>query len=385
MSGNEVADAWVLYPGDGEGTPAELVREAWDLGPIGDNEVLAQPLYGAWEGNMGHALLRKPIDICRQRGEPKVVLGNAGVVRVLSVGKDVKTVRPGRAAIIFCNGEEDWFGYPKKILGYDAPNTQGCLATRMKLRDRQLIPIPDDTNYDLAQWAAFSLRYVTAWSNWEVAIGTYRLLVSWDELAAINVWGWGGGVTFAELDLARRFGCRATMLSSHKDRLELIRAHRIEAVDRRRHLDLSFDEKRYRSDDEYRAAYQNAENAFIEEVRTRTDGRMVQIFVDMIGAPVFRATLRALAREGVVTTAGWKEGMRLTTMRAIECIQRHQHVHTHYARFPQGWKAVAFAEANGWLPPVDDRIYTFDEIPKLAHDYREGKTGWFPVFSICPE
>ena len=121
------ADAWVLYAGDDPKNPrpADLVRETIEIPDLGDNDVLAQPLYGCWEGNMLHAIQRKPVDICHQRGEEKVVLGNAGVVRILQVGKDVKAVEPGQRAIIFCNGIEDKWGYPEKIMGYDAPNTMG--------------------------------------------------------------------------------------------------------------------------------------------------------------------------------------------------------------------------------------------------------------------
>ena len=381
------ADAWVLYAGDDPkgGKPATLIRETFEFPDIGDNEVLAEPLYGCWEGNMGHALERLPVDICRQRGEPKVVLGNAGVVRIIDVGKAVKAVEPGQKAIIFCNGVEDRFGYPVKIMGYDAPNTMGCLATKMKLKERQVIPIPDDTHHSLAQWAAFSLRYVTAWSNWELAHGVFRLLVPWDELAQPNVWGWGGGVTLAELDLARRHGAKTVMLSANEIRLQTIVRTGVTPLDRRQFGKLSYDEKRAESDADYRKEYRAAEEHFLTTVKEMTKGAMVHIFIDYVGGPVFRPTLKALAREGIITTAGWKEGMKITTMRAIECIERHQHVHTHYARYPQGWKAVAYAEANGWMPIIDERIYTFDEIPELVAAYQNDHVNCFPCFSVNPE
>jgi NADPH:quinone reductase-like Zn-dependent oxidoreductase len=381
------ADAWVLHRGEDPKNPqpAELKREIFEIPDLADDEVLAEPLYGCWEGNMGHALERKPVDICAQRGEDKVVIGNAGVVRVVEVGKDVKTVEPGQNAIIFCNGVEDEWGYPKKILGFDAPGTMGCLATKMKMKQRQVIAIPDDTKHSLVQWAAFSLRYITAWSNWEVAHGTFRLLVSWDEMASPHVWGWGGGVTLGELDLARRMGCRTVMLSGNERRLATITKTGVTPLDRRKFGRLSYDEKRYKEDAEYREDYKKAEAAFLEEVHARTKGRGVQIFVDYVGGPVYRPTLKALSRQGVITTAGWKEGMKLWNLRAIECIDRHQHIHTHYARYPQGLKAVAFAEANGWMPFADERVYTFDEIPELAANYDAGKVDCFPCFSINPE
>lgn len=380
------ADAWVLYAGDSDKPKrADLVRETIEIPDLADDEVLGEPLYGCWEGNMGHALERRPVDICKQRGEEKVVLGNAGVVRIKEVGKKVKAVEPGQKAIIFCNGEEDEWGYPKKILGFDAPGTMGCLATKMKLKERQVIPIPDDTRHALAQWAAFSLRYITAWSNWEIAHGTFRLLVSWDEWASPHVWGWGGGVTLAELDLARRHGCRTAMMSSNERRLQVIKKVGVTPIDRRAWGRLSYDEKRYATDPDYREEYKRAEAAFLEDVQKRTNGRGVQIFIDYVGGPVYRATLKALSREGIITTAGWKEGMKLTTLRAIECIDRHQHIHTHYARYPQGFKAVAYAEANAWMPIIDERIYGFDEIPELAENYLAGRVDCFPTFSINPE
>lgn len=381
------ADAWVLHAGDGSRNPgpAELVRETFEFDDIGPNEVLCQPLYGCWEGNMGHALQRKPVDICVQRKEDKCVIGNAGVVRILDVGKDVKAVEPGQNAIIFCNGVEDKWGYPMKIMGYDAPGTMGVLATKMKCTERQLIPIADDTQHSLAQWAAFSLRYVTAWSNWEVAHGTFRLLVNWDELAAPHVWSWGGGVSLAQLDLARRHGCRTVMLSGNEIRLRTIEQTGVTPLDRRQFGKLWFDEKLYRTDPEYKAEYRAAEERFLATVRERTKGDMVHIFIDYVGGPVYRATLKALAREGIITTAGWKEGMRLSNLRAIECIERHQHIHTHYARYTQGWKSVAYAEPNGWMPIIDDRIYTFDEIPELADAYENGRVNCFPCYSINPE
>ena len=379
-------EGWFIFPATDaelrEKVPAKLIKDTFELTPPAPNEIIAAPLFGCWEGNMGHAIRRRPIDICRARKDPYAILGNAGVVEVVETGKDVKTVRPGQRAVIFANGEEDWFGFPNKIFAYDAPGSHGCLAKMMKVKDRQLVPIPDDTRHSYEQWAGFSLRYITAWSNWEMAHGTYRLSVSSNELAAINVWGWGGGVTLAELDLAKRFGARTIMLSGSDKRINLIKDMGVKPLDRRKYGNLNYDHDRYKVDPDYAASYRKAEEAFLADVIELTSGRKVQIFIDMIGEPVYRATLKALAREGVVTTAGWKEGVSLNLTRAIECIERHQHIHTHYARFSQGWQAVAFAEGNGWLPPKPTKVYTFDEIPKLSEDYLNEDTEYFPIFSV---
>jgi NADPH:quinone reductase-like Zn-dependent oxidoreductase len=379
------AEGWFLYPGDGsrDPRPGTLTRETFELRAPRSTEVLIQPLFGSWEGNMGHALQRRPIDVCLARNEPRVILGNSGVARVIQVGKDVTTVAPGQHALIFGVGELDRYGYMIKAHAYDAPGTIGTLATHTVLDQRSLIPLPARSRHSLMQWAAFSLRYPTAWANWELAYGAFRLQLGEDELPTLHVWGWGGGSTLGELDLAARLGHRAVMLSGHSARLATIARSQVIGVDRRQFGELSYDPDKLRSDRTARDAYHAAEAAFLAEVERRTGGDKVHIFVDYIGQPVFRATLKALARQGVITTAGWKHGMDLSVVRAIECIERHQHIHTHFARYAQGVAAVAFAERTGWLPPLDGPLFSFDEIPALAEQYSRNSLGMFPVFAIA--
>src|SRR6478609_4172864 len=96
------AEAWFLYAAKeaDSGKPAVLRRERFELPSLGAGDVLSEPLFGSWEGNMNHAVLRKPIDICRQRGEDRVIIGNAGVVRVLECGRAVTLVEPGQVALL---------------------------------------------------------------------------------------------------------------------------------------------------------------------------------------------------------------------------------------------------------------------------------------------
>lgn len=381
----ETFRAWFLYPGKpGDTGRTELVEGELELPALGAGQVLVEPLFGAWGANMDHALARQPVDVCRQRREPRVILGNAGVVRVLAPGDGVTAFAPGQLAMLFSASVVDRYGYPEKALAYDAPDTMGCLATRMIVRPHELIAVPDGTRHTLPQWAVFSGSHITAWSNWELAFGALRLQLSHDELPAPHVWGWGGGTTLAELDLAHRHGCRVVAISSRDDRLAIIRALGLTPLDRREFATLAHDEKRLAADPEFRRAYLEAEQRFLREVDRLTDGDRVHIFVDYIGTPVYRATLRALARQGIITTAGWREGMVMNNLRAAECIGRHQHIHTHYARYAQGLAAIRYGEQHGWMPTMDARIYTFDEIPALARASDEGALGYYTAFSINP-
>lgn len=380
------AEAWFLYPG----TPAErgrlatLRRETFTLPEPAEGQVVAAPLVGAWGANMTHALERRPVDICGQRGEPKVIVGNAGVVRVLSCGPGVTTVEPGQIAMLFATSVGDRYGYTEKALAFDAPGTMGCLTTRMLIREHELLPVPEGTRHALTQWAAFSGNYITAWSNWRLAYGVLRLQLSEEELPHPHVWGWGGGTTLAGLDLARRAGCHAVQMSSDPARMDVLRELGIEPLDRRAFAAMQYDDRKSATDAEWRKAYAAAEAVFLREVRARTGGEGVNIFIDYIGTPVYRATLKALARQGIITTAGWKEGMVMSNLRAAECISRHQHIHTHYARRSEGVAARDFGEREGWMPRMDERVYTFDEIPELAEAAYTGRTGFFTAFSIDP-
>ena len=314
---------------------------------------------------MLHALQREPVDLCHERKEDSIVLGNAGVVAIERVGSAVTRVREGDTCIVFGNGIWDEQGYPIKIMGYDAPGTMGVLAKTMKLHELQLIRIPAGTAFSLEQWAAFSLRYISAWANWRVAYECWQSQMRGVPPEQTIVCGWGGGVSFAQLALAKRLGCRVLMVCSHPERLMLLQQEGIEAIDRTRFGDDDFEER------------------ILEAIALRTGGKGVSIFIDNIGTPVHRITLKALARQGVVTTCGWKLGMRTHIARAIECLNRHIHVHTHYARYQEGLDAVQFAEAHAWIPPHPDRVWSWDDIPTMFRDYADGKiTSYFPIFAV---
>ncbi|WP_177326020.1 zinc-binding dehydrogenase [Nannocystis exedens] len=351
--------------------------------PAGD-ELLVEPLFGSWEGNMTHSLQRRPIDICSQRRERRVVIGNGSVLRVLRAGADVRGIHEGDVGILYGGHVQDEFGYTVLVQGYDAPGTVGVLAKRTKIAARNFLPLPLESRHRLEQWAAFSVRYLTAWSNYRVALGAYRLQVEEHQDPAPFVLGWGGGSTLAALDLARRAGCRAAMVTGSPQRLAELERGEIAGIDRRAFADIEFDEARYSADPAYRDAYRASEQAFLATVRAWTGGRGAAIVFDYIGAPVFRASVKALGRQGVLATAGWLLGMQMTLNRAIECIGRHVHVHSHYIRHGDSPVAMHYAEREGWMLQVSE-IYPWEEIDRLARDAAAGRLrSYFPVYRVNP-
>jgi NADPH:quinone reductase-like Zn-dependent oxidoreductase len=378
------AEAWFVHaagPGE-EGRPAQLVRERHELPDLLPHEVLVAPLFGCWEANMGHALARRPIDVCAANGWPRRILGNGGVARIVQAGPQVRGLSEGQS-VLMCGFEPDPWGYPRRVMGYDSALT-GFLTTRLKLAADHVLPLPEGTRHDPARWAAFNVRYLTAWSNWRLAYGTFRLQLDEQEFPRLNVWAWGGGTGLAEAQLAALLGHRGAALASRPDRLQLAADCGVLPVDRTAFPDLSWDEARDRADPAYARAYRVSEEAFLATVREKTGGEGVQIFVDMIGPPVFRATARALGPHGVIATAGWKAGMQIRYSRSIASISHHQLVHTHFIRHSETAAALAFAERHAWLPIIDERIFDFDEIPELAARYAAGDYRMYPCYRVNP-
>ncbi len=344
--------------------PKELVEATYTFSKITEEEVLFEPLFGCWEANMTHALERAPVDLCSVRNEEQIVLGNAGVVRVLSVGQAVKDLQAGDICMLFGSGSSDKYGFMVKAIGYDMPGSIGLLAKRSKTHYKSLIKLPENTKYSLQQWAAFSVRYVTAWANWQVAYGAFRLQIPKEEDSDLFILAWGGGVGLAQAFLAKFYGYDAAMVSSRADRLDFLKKHGIIPIERA----LDGDTKN---------------NLLLENINQKAKGRSVSIIFDHIGGETYRTSLRILGRQGVIASAGWKTGMKLSYLRATECINRRFHIHTHYARLNEALAAMDFAEKNDWMPIVDDKNYTWNDIPLLSRDYEQDSLfTYFPIYGV---
>ena len=377
-------EAWVLRCGErGSDAPGVLEKTLYRLPPMTDHDVLAEPIYGAWEANMTHCLERKPVDVCRIRREEEVVLGNSGVVRILKTGPAVTTCREGDLCILAPIGSSDRFGHMIKVHGYDAPNMMGLLAKQAVYHELNVIALPRPSRHSYVRWAGWPVRYGTAWENWKLSYNVWKAQFDLGEFPPPYVSGWGGGVALAMSQLAVHFGCPASLVASTDCRLDLLRRLGITPIDRRTFPALAFDEEKFESDRAYRAKYLQSEKTFVEAIHQVTEGNGVSIFVDNIGGPVFRATLRALGRLGIVTTSGWKQGKKLTYDRPAATVGRHIFLHVHGCRRVEGVRGVEFAEEHGWLPPAGAEVYSWNDVPQLADDYASGKIeSYAPVFEV---
>ncbi|WP_084351617.1 zinc-binding dehydrogenase [Millisia brevis] len=350
----------------------------FDIGEPGDHESLVEPIYGSWEANVDHALRRSPIDICRSRREKQIVLGNFGLVRVLRPS-DGSPLREGDFCMVMPFGRSDPYGYAELVFAYDMPGTIGLLAERTRINSDLLLPIPRDTRFSLGQWAAYA-RYFTAWDNWRCALACWRAQMPEADPADHLVFGWGGGVVFAELLLAKRAGFRVAMSTGSEIRAQLLRKHGIDPIMR------PTGDPATSEDNGAGARTESLSHVddFAARIAELTSGRGAAIVIDNIGEKLHALSLKLLGRQGVLTTCGWKLDMRISHLRGQECINRRLHVHTHAWRSLDIERIRDFSEEAEWIAPPESQVtYDFDEVPQLARDYVGGNLApYFPLYRV---
>ena len=233
------------------------------------------------------------LDLFQLRGLPGVtitpnwVLGADAMGVVESVGAAVTDLAVGDTVVInpgisdrtceYClDGEQPLcprFG----ILGEHFP---GTMAELVVVPATNVLPI--HAQADEAEAAAFTLATLTA----------YRMLVTRAQLRAgehVLIWGIGGGVALACLQIAKLIGAHVTVTSGSD--AKLASARQLGADDAINHTGVDVG----------------------REMRTRTGKRGVDVVVDSVGAATWAQSLGALGRRGRLVTCGGTSGPVVTT------------------------------------------------------------------------
>jgi NADPH:quinone reductase-like Zn-dependent oxidoreductase len=204
----------------------------------------------------------------------------AGVVELL--GSGVTTVRPGDRVMInpgICCGQcaacregEESLCATFAVVGEHRP---GAAAELIVVPEENLAPVPPGMAW--SQAAAFSLATLTAWRM----LAT-RAAVRPGE--TVLVWGIGGGVALASLQVARHLGARVIVTSGSDAKLAAARELGAE-------LGLN-----------------HATADVVAEVRRATDGRGADVVIDSVGQTRWQDSLRAVRRGGRLVICGATTG-----------------------------------------------------------------------------
>ncbi|MEN8184003.1 MAG: hypothetical protein ABFS46_15865 [Myxococcota bacterium] len=339
-----------------------------ELRPMGPRDVHLRILAASAEHNVDHAALADTVNIAESRGG-KIYPGNSAVGEVLAAGEEVGGFKKGDVVLTHCNGLPDAYGYPQRIWAYDTDDSVGWYGEEAVVGDWQIVPAPLDCGLDLWEIAALPLRAPTAYHLWRRGIGIYRLKVSREQRAVLNVLGFGGGVSELFLMLARAEGHNAFFCSGTPARRKALEKLGIVGIDQK-----AF----------HRFAGRDDLRAFRKEVRSLTGGEDMHLVCDMLRGPVFEAGFAVTARQGVNLSAGWQLSQRIQYNSTLASVKQITLDHTHYET-PLGVAAATELYGSVFKPTVHSEIYAFEDLPRaFAEMHRNTQTG-IPIVRVAKE
>jgi NADPH:quinone reductase-like Zn-dependent oxidoreductase len=240
-----------------------------------------------------HAVALNHLDLFVVRGLPGMTLRPQWIVcadgagTVDEVGTGVRDLAPGDRVMInpgisdrscdFCKAGEQSLCEHFRLLGEHLP---GTAADYIVVPAANLRRVPADVSWETA--AAFTLATLTAW----------RMIVTRARVQAgetVLIWGIGGGVAIAALQIAKRIGARVWAISSSDEKLARARELGADATFNHRTADI------------------------VSAIRERTGKRGVNVVIDDVGEATWERSLRVLGRGGRLVTCGATSGPMVQT------------------------------------------------------------------------
>jgi len=235
-----------------------------------------------------HAAALNHLDLFVVHGVPGVtitrdwILGADGAGVIDRVGSEVRSVKAGDRVLLdpgvscgvceYCREGDQPLCVKYRILG---EHRAGTLAEFVVVPAVNARVIPAGVSWETA--AAFPLATLTAW----------RMLVSRAQLRAgetVLIWGIGGGVALAALQIAKRLGARVFVTSGSAEKLKRAR-------------ELGADE-----------TFDHHQQDVAKEIRALTAKRGVDVVVDNVGAATWKQSILALGKRGRLVTCGGTSG-----------------------------------------------------------------------------
>jgi NADPH:quinone reductase-like Zn-dependent oxidoreductase len=270
-------------------------------------------------------------------------LDGAGVVeeldageRALQLGQRV-VVHPGIACgrCEFCLRGDDVLCTSMSLLG---EHRDGTFAEFVSLPARNVFPLPE--GYDDVQAAALGVNHLTAW----------RMLFTQARLQAhetVLVFGIGGGVSLAALQLANAAGAKVIVTSRDEAKLE-------------RAVQMGAD-----------AGVHSASQDIARTVLELTGGRGVDVVIENVGAAVWSAALKSLVRGGRLVTCGATTGDQPGADLRRMFIRQLKVFGSTLGTLAEFRDLLAFCERSPMRPVIDSR-YPLDDVPQALARLESG-------------
>lgn len=221
-------------------------------------------------------------------------------------------------------------------VSYLGEHRDGTLAQYVALPASNVFAMP--AHLDHAQAAALGVTYLTAWRM----LFSKALLKPWE---TVLIFGVGGGVSLAALQLAKMAGARAIVTSREDDKLALAAAAGADHV--------------------INSGAQDVAKA----VLALTGGRGVDVVIENVGQAVWTSALKSLVRGGRLVTCGATSGDQPPADLRRVFIRQLQIFGSTLGSLGEFADLLGFVERTGLQPIVSAR-YRLDEI-HAALDYLE--------------
>jgi NADPH:quinone reductase-like Zn-dependent oxidoreductase len=231
----------------------------------------------------------------------------------------------------------------------------------------QLVKAPLDCGLNLWEIAALPLRAPTAWHLWRRALGIYRVKVTREQRAVVNVMGFGGGVSELFLMNAIAEGHNAFFCSGNPDRREALEKLGIQGIDQKKF-------NRFASRDDVKK--------FRREVAEVTNGEDMHLVCDMLRGPVFGAGFAVMARQGVNVSAGWQLSQVIDYNSTIASVKQLTLDHTHYDTLV-GVDSATELYGRVYKPTIHSEIYAFEDLPRAMAEMGAATQSGIPIIRIA--
>jgi NADPH:quinone reductase-like Zn-dependent oxidoreductase len=262
------------------------------------------------------------------------VVGSDAAGTVQQVGAAVQQIRPGDRVMVnptlscdrcpACLEGEESLCATLRVLG---EHCSGTAAEYIVVPAENLALVPQEMPWPQA--AAFSLATLTAWH-----MLTTRARVQAGD--TVLIWGIGGGVALAALQIARLLGARTIVTSGTDAKLETARGLGADATLHHRRADVP------------------------AEVRKLTGGRGADIVLDSAGEQSWQSSLRALRRGGRLVICGATTGP-IVSLDLRRLFWHHWSILGSTLGSRREYAEIVRLADEGKLWPVVDRVVPLDE------------------------
>ena len=240
-----------------------------------------------------HAAALNRLDLWMLGGLPNItitppwVVGSDGAGVVEAVGDAVTSVAPGDHVILnpafscreceYCLSGDSPLCVKFGIVGEHLP---GTIAELKLVPETNVHRIP--STVPMTEAAALPLAAMTAW---RMVVSKARVTEG-DE---VLIWGIGGGVALATLQICKLRGARVWVTSGSEEKLERAKALGADVLLHHGSVDVA------------------------KEVRARTGKRGVDVVFDSVGTATWKSSLGALGKRGRLVTCGGSSGPMVET------------------------------------------------------------------------